>query len=149
MLAAAGINAPTTQSFFNYCLLAITCGAVHLKQVYSSAAYAPAAASVSPVGAGAAATTSSATGPMLLSNAWYVYLGLAVLDVEGNYLVTKAYQYTSITSVTLLDSTTIPAVMLLSWLVFRWVVISGYYQVIIITTSKFPISGPTMWFTLV
>ncbi len=48
-----------------------------------------------------------------------MYLALAVLDVEGNYLVTKAYQYTSITSVTLLDSTTIPAVMLLSWLVFR------------------------------
>jgi solute carrier family 35 protein F1/2 len=46
-------------------------------------------------------------------------MGLAVLDVEGNYLVTKAYQFTSITSVTLLDSMTIPAVMVLSWVVFR------------------------------
>ncbi len=94
VLAQSGINAPTTQSFFNYLLLAVTCGAVHMWQ-------------------------SRAVRRPFLSNKWFVYLGLAVLDVEGNYLVTKAYQFTSITSVTLLDSATIPAVMVLSWLVFR------------------------------
>lgn len=40
--------------------------------------------------------------------------------MEGNYLVTLAYQYTSVTSVTLLDSATIPFVMVLSAIVFRW-----------------------------
>eukprot|EP00798_Chlamydomonas_sp_ICE-L_P005006 gene5006-34791_t len=53
------------------------------------------------------------TGKMKLQNRWYTYLGLAFLDVEGNFL------HTSITSVTLLDSATIPAVMILSWFVFR------------------------------
>eukprot|EP00879_Flechtneria_rotunda_P007354 GHRR01007715.1.p1 GENE.GHRR01007715.1~~GHRR01007715.1.p1 ORF type:complete len:562 (+),score=206.10 GHRR01007715.1:237-1922(+) len=42
---------------------------------------------------------------------------LALIDVEANMLVTKAYQYTSLTSITLLDCFTIPSVMLLSWLV--------------------------------
>lgn len=51
----------------------------------------------------------------LYSSCRYIYLLLAFLDVEANFLVTKAYQYTSITSVTLLDCFTIPAVMVLSW----------------------------------
>ena len=55
-----------------------------------------------------------------LTNPVLAYLVLAVLDVEGNYLVTLAYQYTSVTSVTLLDSATIPFVMVLSAIVFRW-----------------------------
>jgi solute carrier family 35 protein F1/2 len=42
-----------------------------------------------------------------------------VVDVEANYLVTKAYQYTSLTSVTLLDCFTIPAVMVLSYCILR------------------------------
>ncbi|EKX38642.1 hypothetical protein GUITHDRAFT_165144 [Guillardia theta CCMP2712] len=37
-------------------------------------------------------------------------------DVEANYLIVKAYQYTSIISITLLDCFTIPTVMLLSYL---------------------------------
>eukprot|EP00164_Ancoracysta_twista_P002301 GFYU01003044.1.p1 GENE.GFYU01003044.1~~GFYU01003044.1.p1 ORF type:complete len:410 (+),score=59.27 GFYU01003044.1:161-1390(+) len=47
--------------------------------------------------------------------AWWWYLLLAIADVEGNYLVVKAYQYTSITSVMLLDCFTIPVVMGLSY----------------------------------
>ena len=42
------------------------------------------------------------------------YACLAVADVEGNYFAVKAYQYTSITSVMLLDCFTIPCVMVLS-----------------------------------
>ena len=63
MLVARGIDMPTTQAVLNYVLLAVTCGAVHLRAV----------------------------GPRL-SNPWYVYVLLALLDVEGNYLVIKAYQ---------------------------------------------------------
>ncbi|XP_056161433.1 uncharacterized protein LOC115688565 isoform X2 [Syzygium oleosum] len=47
---------------------------------------------------------------------WYYYVILAVVDVEANFLVVKAYQYTSITSVMLLDCWSIPSVMLLTWL---------------------------------
>jgi drug/metabolite transporter (DMT)-like permease len=91
-LALHGVNAPTLQSFFNYCLLAVTFG------------------------------TARAAERRPLQRPWWQYAALAVLDVEANYLVTKAYQYTSITSVTLLDCFTIPTVMLLSWLVLksRW-----------------------------
>jgi len=45
---------------------------------------------------------------------WWKYALVAFADVEGNYLVVRAYQYTSITSVQLLDCFTIPCVMLLS-----------------------------------
>eukprot|EP00775_Hariotina_reticulata_P010273 gene10273-10432_t len=45
---------------------------------------------------------------------WLAFAALAVLDVEANTLVTKAYQYTSLTSVTLLDCFTIPSELLLA-----------------------------------
>ncbi|XP_069145741.1 uncharacterized protein [Solanum lycopersicum] len=45
---------------------------------------------------------------------WYALLGLA--DVQGNFLVNKAYQYSSITSVTILDCWTIAWVIILTWL---------------------------------
>lgn len=91
-LALAGAHIPTTQSFLNYLLLAATFGVARLWQ------WRP------------------------LALAWWKYALLALLDVEANFLVTKAYQYTSITSVTLLDCFAIPAVMLLSWLLLkaRW-----------------------------
>lgn len=44
---------------------------------------------------------------------WWVYLIMAILDVEANFLVVSAYQYTSITSVMLLDCLSIPASMVL------------------------------------
>ncbi|KAE8782199.1 hypothetical protein D1007_44420 [Hordeum vulgare] len=37
------------------------------------------------------------------------------VDVQGNYFVVKAYQYSSITSVTLLDCWTVLWVMILTW----------------------------------
>ena len=45
---------------------------------------------------------------------WYVFA--AILDVEANYLVLLAYNYTTITSVMLLDCFTIPVAMVLSYL---------------------------------
>jgi solute carrier family 35 protein F1/2 len=47
------------------------------------------------------------------------YLLLALIDVEANYLVVKAYQYTNITSVMLLDCFTIPCTLVLTYFVLR------------------------------
>jgi solute carrier family 35 protein F1/2 len=48
-----------------------------------------------------------------------LYIAIAVLDVEANFLAVKAYQYTDITSILLLNSLTIPWTVLLSYLVFK------------------------------
>ncbi|XP_020261482.1 solute carrier family 35 member F1-like isoform X3 [Asparagus officinalis] len=50
---------------------------------------------------------------------WYYYLLLSVVDVEANFLVVKAYQYTSLTSVMLLDCWSIPSVIFLTWLFLK------------------------------
>lgn len=47
------------------------------------------------------------------------YLLLAVSDVMANYLIVKAYQFTSLTSVQVLDCFVIPVVMFLSWIVLK------------------------------
>ncbi|GBF90182.1 hypothetical protein Rsub_03315 [Raphidocelis subcapitata] len=83
-LAAAGVAVPTSQSVLNYALLALTFGSARL-----------------------------ARGGRL-ARPWWAYALLALVDVEANFLVVKAYQYTSLTSVTLLDCFTIPAVLALS-----------------------------------
>lgn len=49
-----------------------------------------------------------------LNVAWWKYALIALVDMEANYFVTLAYQYTNITSVMLLDCFTIPTVMILS-----------------------------------
>jgi len=50
---------------------------------------------------------------------WYLYAMVAVADVQGNYFVVLAYQYTDVASATLLDCFTIPCVVLLSILFLR------------------------------
>ncbi|KAG6436680.1 hypothetical protein SASPL_101582 [Salvia splendens] len=100
-LAKKGINAPTSQSFFNYVLLALVYGSIMLYRRQA------------------------------LKAKWYYYILLGAVDVEANFLgktssdatllvrfgvtVVKAYQYTSITSVMLLDCWTIPCVLFLTW----------------------------------
>lgn len=44
---------------------------------------------------------------------------LAACDVEGNFLVVKAYQYTTLLSCMLLDAWAIPVCLLFSWLYIR------------------------------
>lgn len=88
-LARRGINAPTSQSFLNYILLAFVYGST---MFYRGTA---------------------------LKAKWYYYIILAVVDVEANFLVVKAYQYTSITSVMLLDCWAIPCVILLTWVFLK------------------------------
>ncbi|XP_072254750.1 solute carrier family 35 member F2-like [Pyxicephalus adspersus] len=55
----------------------------------------------------------------ILKNKWWKYLFLAIVDVEGNYCLVKAFQYTTLTSVQLLDCVAIPALMVLSWIILR------------------------------
>ncbi|KAJ0686819.1 putative solute carrier family 35 member SLC35F1/F2/F6 [Helianthus annuus] len=84
-----GINAPTSQSLANYVMLAIVYGGILLYRRSG------------------------------LKAKWYYYLLLGLVDVEANYLVVKAYQYTSITSIMLLDCWSIPSVILLTWLFLK------------------------------
>lgn len=65
---------------------------------------------------GALHTAHSVTRPPSCTQqvAWWRYALLSIADVEANYFVVLAYQYTSITSVMLIDCFTIPCVMLLS-----------------------------------
>lgn len=88
-LARQGINAPTSQSFLNYVLLALTYGGYMLYRRKP------------------------------LKAKWYYYLVLGLVDVEGNFLVVKAYQYTSLTSVMLLDCWSIPCVILFTWIFLK------------------------------
>jgi len=50
---------------------------------------------------------------------WWVLVLLAFCDVEANFVVVLAYQFTSITSVMLLDCFTIPCVMVISFFLFK------------------------------
>lgn len=93
-LADRGINAPTAQSFATYvCLILHT-----LRRAPSSR---------------------QAIEPVRRGRPWWQWLLVALADVEGNYLIVRAYQYTDITSVTLLDAFAVPVVMVISSVVMR------------------------------
>ncbi|GMI14637.1 hypothetical protein TrLO_g7167 [Triparma laevis f. longispina] len=49
-----------------------------------------------------------------LSAPWYTYLLIGFLDVESNFLVVTAFKMTSLTSISLIDCTSIPFVMFFS-----------------------------------
>uniref|UniRef100_A0A0D9ZZX1 Uncharacterized protein n=1 Tax=Oryza glumipatula TaxID=40148 RepID=A0A0D9ZZX1_9ORYZ len=85
LIATLGVDAPLTQSFFAYLLLTLVYVPILLKRRQK------------------------------LQIPWYWYLALAFIDVQGNYLVVKAYQYSYITSVTLLDCWTVVWVVILTW----------------------------------
>ncbi|XP_041797257.1 solute carrier family 35 member F2-like [Chelmon rostratus] len=89
------VNTPMLQSFLNYTLLCVT---------YTTML-----------------TCRTGDGNILqiLKRRWWKYLLLGLVDVEANYAVVKAYQYTTITSVQLLDCFVIPVLMLLSWWVLK------------------------------
>ncbi|KAJ2798483.1 hypothetical protein H4R20_004802 [Coemansia guatemalensis] len=60
---------------------------------------------------------------------FYWYVLLAAVDVEGNYFVIKAYSYTSLLSCMLLDTWTLPCVVVLTFFLmkvrYRWTQILG------------------------
>uniref|UniRef100_A0A0E0IF80 Uncharacterized protein n=1 Tax=Oryza nivara TaxID=4536 RepID=A0A0E0IF80_ORYNI len=88
-LARRGINAPTSQSLLNYILLALIYGGILIYRRQ----------------------------PLTIK--WYYYLILGIIDVEANYIVVKSYQYTSLTSVMLLDCWSIPCVIILTWIFLK------------------------------
>ncbi|PSS01376.1 Solute carrier family 35 member like [Actinidia chinensis var. chinensis] len=85
LIANLGVDTPLTLSFFSYLALALVYGSILLYRRQK------------------------------LLVPWYWYVVLGFVDVQGNYLVNKAFQYSSITSVTLLDCWTIAWVILLTW----------------------------------
>lgn len=84
--ANLGVNAPFTLAFFSYLALTLVFGSVLLYRRQKPQ----------------------------ISWYWYVLLGFA--DVQGSYLVNTAYQFSSITSVTILDCWTVVWVILLTWI---------------------------------
>ncbi|KAG7465664.1 hypothetical protein MATL_G00156000 [Megalops atlanticus] len=51
----------------------------------------------------------------ILKRRWWKYMILGLIDIEANFLLIKAYQYTTLTSIQLLDCFVLPVVLLLSW----------------------------------
>jgi solute carrier family 35 protein F1/2 len=93
VLSNAGVDIPTSQSSINYVLLLIYL-AFRFRAVGWSKTW-------------------------QLKVPWWRYALLALVDVEANYLVVKAYRYTSITSIMLIDCWTIPCVMAMSYFFLR------------------------------
>ena len=94
-------NFPTFMSFCNYVLLSFYI----MKRFIRN-------------GSGGS-TTTLALRDVKLSNSLMFYFFAAILDVEANFLVITAYNYTSITSIMLLDCFTIPSSMVLSMYFLR------------------------------
>ncbi|XP_073335918.1 solute carrier family 35 member F2-like [Pagrus major] len=94
-LANAGVETPMLQSFLNYALLLL---------VYTT-------------------ILSTRKGDrnilQILKTKWWKYLVMGVADVEANYTVVKAYQFTTLTSIQLLDCFVIPVLMVLSWFILK------------------------------
>ncbi|KAF9314660.1 hypothetical protein BG003_003954 [Podila horticola] len=84
------VSIPTTQSFLNYFVLGVVYTSVTIyKEGFRGWI------------------------DIMRRRAFY-YMLFAIIDVEGNYFVVKAYNYTSLLSAMLLDAWTIPCVVLLS-----------------------------------
>jgi len=67
-------------------------------------------------------------GKMVIRDGWKYFI-LAACDVEGNFLVVKAFQYTNLLSCMLLDAWAIPSCLFFSWLFmrvrYRWSQLTG------------------------
>ncbi|KAF2077602.1 hypothetical protein CYY_001065 [Polysphondylium violaceum] len=81
-----GVNIPTAQSTLNYVLLSLYCFVLLKRGVLWET----------------------------IKTKSIYFAPLALVDLEANYVVVKAYQYTTITSIMLLDCFTIPCVVVLS-----------------------------------
>ncbi|KAI9242171.1 MAG: solute carrier family 35 member SLC35F1/F2/F6 [Podila humilis] len=84
------VSIPTTQSFLNYLVLGLVyTGITIYKEGFRGWLH-------------------------IMRHRSFYYMVFAVIDVEGNYFMVKAYSYTSLLSAMLLDAWTIPCVVLLS-----------------------------------
>ncbi|XP_019623405.1 PREDICTED: LOW QUALITY PROTEIN: solute carrier family 35 member F2-like [Branchiostoma belcheri] len=99
------VSTPTAQSFLNYILLALVFSIPLVRR------------------------SGDDNIKVVMKQRWWKYVIVALIDVEANYLVVKAYQYTTLTSIQLLDCVTIPVVLVLSWIFlhsrFKWVHYGG------------------------
>ncbi|XP_064841602.1 solute carrier family 35 member F2-like [Oncorhynchus masou masou] len=84
------VDAPMLQSFMSYALLCITYTTTLLFRTGDGNMF------------------------QILKKRWWKYLLVGLVDVEANYTVVKAYQYTTLTSIQLLDCFVIPVLMILS-----------------------------------
>jgi len=57
--------------------------------------------------------------PDVIKETWWKYAALGFVEAEANYCIVKAYQFTSVTSVQMLDSCTIIFVLILSYFVLK------------------------------
>ncbi|XP_030236605.1 solute carrier family 35 member F2 [Gadus morhua] len=89
------VNTPMLQSLLNYALLCIT---------YTPMLF---------------FRTGEGNMLRILKRRGWKYLLMGLVDVEANYTVVKAYQYTTLTSIQLLDCFIIPVLMVLSWWVLK------------------------------
>jgi drug/metabolite transporter (DMT)-like permease len=99
LLAERGVSIPTAQSSLNYWLLVLVYGGYRVVRAHK---------------AGAGGWASALTAGLAPSVPWWRYAFLAACDVEANYLVVKAYAYTSVTSIMLIDCWSIVVAMGLS-----------------------------------
>ncbi|XP_034557666.1 solute carrier family 35 member F2-like [Notolabrus celidotus] len=95
------VNTPMLQSLLNYALLLVTYTTMLICR------------------------TGDGNILQILKRRWWKYLLLGLVDVEANYAVVKAYQYTTLTSVQMLDCFVVPVLMILS----RWVLKTRYRPV--------------------
>ncbi|CAL8362090.1 unnamed protein product [Merluccius merluccius] len=89
------VNTPMLQSFLNYALLCVTYTPILIFR------------------------TGDGNVLQILRRRGWRYLLLGLVDVEANYAVVKAYQYTTLTSIQLLDCFIIPVLMVLSWCILK------------------------------
>ncbi|XP_038162106.1 solute carrier family 35 member F2-like, partial [Cyprinodon tularosa] len=94
-LAHAGVETPMLQSFLNYALLLLTYTLALCFQKGDTNIL------------------------KILRTKWWKYLVMGLADVEANYTVVKAYQFTTLTSIQLLDCFVIPVLMVLSWIFLK------------------------------
>eukprot|EP00501_MAST-03F_sp_TOSAG23-6_P000798 GSMAST32.ASY1.ANO1.828.1 assembled CDS len=87
LLEKRGFDAPALQSCPNYILLSMFLPYLFIKR-----------------------------GGFTLEGCWWKYAILALFDVEANFVVVKAYQYTKVTSILLLDCFSVPVCMFLSYI---------------------------------
>ncbi|KAI1309330.1 hypothetical protein EDD11_004113 [Mortierella claussenii] len=97
------ISIPTTQSFLNYFVLGVVYTGVTLYKEGLRGWF------------------------EIMRRRSLYYIAFALIDVEGNYFVVKAYNYTSLLSAMLLDAWTIPCVVLLSVLFLRMRFVRWHY----------------------
>ncbi|XP_023648378.1 solute carrier family 35 member F2 isoform X2 [Paramormyrops kingsleyae] len=68
----------------------------------------------------------------ILKTGWWRYGLIALADVEANYMLVKAYQYTTLTSIQLLDCFVIPVLMVLSWFILKTRYRAMHYVAVVI-----------------